>query len=354
MNDRETMLISINDLKVHFPVDDRRLFRRSGQLVKAVDGLSLNIRQGETMGVVGESGCGKTTLGRAILRLVEPTSGQIVFRGRDLAHLSSAEMRAHRRHLQVIFQDPYASLNPRMTVSQIIGEPLDTFRLATGDAKKQRVQELMEMVGLSPRFLKRYPHEFSGGQRQRIGIARALAVDPEFIVADEPISALDVSIQAQIMNLLDRLRRQKNLTYLFISHDLRAVRHVSDRLAVMYLGKIVELGEARAIYENPLMPYTKALISAVPVPDPRIESTRRRIVLEGDVPSPIRPPRGCRFRTRCPFAIEACREFEPQLVEIKPSHFAACIRISPEEPDVERVAPGAAPGLRHQSMADLA
>lgn len=354
MNDREPALISIQNLEVHFPVDARRLFGRSRQVVKAVDGLSLDIRQGETMGLVGESGCGKTTLGRAILRLSEPTSGEILFRGRDLAHLSSAEMRAQRRHLQVIFQDPYASLNPRMTVSQIIGEPLETFRLVTGDAKKQRVQELMEMVGLSPRFLKRYPHEFSGGQRQRIGIARALAVDPEFIVADEPISALDVSIQAQIMNLLDRLRRQKNLTYLFISHDLRAVRHVSDRLAVMYLGRIVELGESPAVYENPLMPYTKALISAVPVPDPKIESTRRRIVLEGDVPSPINPPRGCRFHTRCPFVIEACREIEPRLVKIKPNHFAACIRISPEEPDVERVAPGFAPGLRHQSMAELA
>ena len=354
MSDHESALISVNGLRVHFPVAARRLFGWSRQVVKAVDGLSLDIRQGETMGLVGESGCGKTTLGRAILRLVEPTSGEINFRGRDLAHLSKAEMRAQRRHLQVIFQDPYASLNPRMTVSQIIGEPLETFRLATGEAKKQRVQELMEMVGLSPRFLKRYPHEFSGGQRQRIGIARALAVDPEFIVADEPISALDVSIQAQIMNLLDRLRREKNLTYLFISHDLRAVRHVSDRLAVMYLGKIVELGESRAIYENPLMPYTKALISAVPVPDPKIESARRRIVLEGDVPSPINPPSGCRFHTRCPFAIEACRSVEPQLVEIKSNHFAACIRISPEEPDVERVAPGAAPGLRHQSAAELA
>lgn len=346
MNASDQSLIAVKDLKVHFPVAGGRLFGRSHQTVKAVDGVSLDIRQGETMGLVGESGCGKTTLGRAILRLVDPTSGEIRFRNRDLAGLSRAQMRAHRRQLQVIFQDPYASLNPRMTVSEIIGEPLDTFRLATGDAKRQRVQELMEMVGLSPRFLKRYPHEFSGGQRQRIGIARALAVDPEFIVADEPISALDVSIQAQIMNLLKRLRAEKNLTYLFISHDLRAVRHLSDRVTVMYLGKVVEVADARAVYAEPLMPYTQALISAVPVPDPQVELKRRRIVLEGDVPSPINPPSGCRFHTRCPFAIEACREVEPHLVEIKPNHFAACIRISPDEPNIERVAPGEAPGLR--------
>src|SRR5256885_3822545 len=255
-------------------------------------------------------------------------------------------MRVHRRHLQIIFQDPYASLNPRMTVGQIVSEPIETFRLARGDAKKKRVRELLEMVGLTARFLKRYPHEFSGGQRQRIGIARALAVDPDFIVADEPISALDVSIQAQIMNLLERLRREKNLTYLFISHDLRAIRHVSDRVAVMYLGKLVEIADAKIIYDEPLMPYTKALISAVPVPDPLIEATRQRIVLEGDVPSPINPPSGCRFHTRCPYAIEACKEVVPPLAEIKPNHFAACIRISPEQPHIEQVAPGDAPGLR--------
>ncbi|HJZ80565.1 MAG TPA: oligopeptide/dipeptide ABC transporter ATP-binding protein [Pyrinomonadaceae bacterium] len=353
MSDQNQTLISIKDLTVHFPVSGGRLFGGSRQVVKAVDGVSFDIRRGETMGLVGESGCGKTTLGRAILRLTEPTSGRILFHDQDLAHLSDAKMRAHRRRLQVIFQDPYASLNPRMTVSEIIAEPLETFRLAQGEAKKQRVQELMELVGLSPRFLKRYPHEFSGGQRQRIGIARALAVDPEFIVADEPISALDVSIQAQIMNLLQRLRVEKNLTYLFISHDLRAVRHVSDRIAVMYLGKIVELAEAQAIYTRPLMPYTKALISAVPVPDPKVESTRRRIVLEGDVPSPINPPRGCRFETRCPFAVEACREISPPLLEIEPNHFAACIRISPEEPEIERVAPGEAPGLRSQAAMSL-
>src|SRR5204862_2752881 len=264
-----------------------------------------------------------------------------------LAQLSARQMREQRRHLQIIFQDPYASLNPRMTVSQIVAEPIETFGLARGEGKRRRVQELMETVGLSARFLKRYPHESSGGQRQRIGIARALAVDPDFIVADEPISALDVSIQSQIMNLLERLRREKNLTYLFISHDLRAIRHVSDRVAVMYLGKLVEIADAKIIYAEPLMPYTKALISAVPVPDPEIEASRQRIVLEGDVPSPINPPSGCRFHTRCPFAIEACKEIVPPLAEIKPNHFAACIRISPDQPDIEKVAPGDAPGLRN-------
>lgn len=333
-------LLSIRDLKVHFD-----LAGRGNRIVKAVDGVTLDIYPGETLGLVGESGCGKSTLGRAILRLTEPTSGHVFYRNRDLAHLSSREMRQHRRHLQIIFQDPYASLNPRMTVGQIVGEPLETFRIAKGREAEQRVQELLETVGMSRRFIKRYPHEFSGGQRQRIGIARALAVDPDFIVADEPISALDVSIQAQIMNLLERLRREKNLTYLFISHDLRAIRHTSDRVAVMYLGKLVEIAAAKTIYTDPLMPYTKALISAVPVPDPKIEASRRRVVLEGDVPSPINPPPGCRFHTRCPYMIQACKEVVPPLAEIKPNHFAACIRISPEEPDIERVAPGAAPGL---------
>ncbi len=345
-------LLSIRDLKVHFdlgggdPLDKLIGSKAVKRVVKAVDGISVDIRPGETLGLVGESGCGKSTFGRAILRLTEPTSGQVLFRGRDLAHLSNKEMREQRRHLQIIFQDPYASLNPRMTIGQIVGEPLDTFRLAKGAEAEKRVQELLETVGLSKRFIKRYPHEFSGGQRQRIGIARALAVDPDFIVADEPISALDVSIQAQILNLLETLRRKKSLTYLFISHDLRAIRHVSDRTAVMYLGKLVELADSKTLYDEPLMPYTKALISAVPVPDPKIEATRQRIMLEGDVPSPINPPSGCRFHTRCPFAIDACSQVEPQLVQIKPAHFAACIRISPSEPHIENVAPGDAPGLR--------
>ena len=343
-------MLAIRDLKVHF-----ELSGRGKRVVKAVDGVTIDIYPGETLGLVGESGCGKSTLGRAILRLTEPTSGQVLYRNNDLAHLSKKEMREHRRHLQIIFQDPYASLNPRMTVGQIVGEPLDTFRLARGKEADERVQELLETVGLSKRFIKRYPHEFSGGQRQRIGIARALAVDPDFIVADEPISALDVSIQAQIMNLMEKLQREKNLTYLFISHDLRAIRHVSNRVAVMYLGKLVEIADAKTIYADPLMPYTRALISAVPVPDPKVEATRQRIVLEGDVPSPINPPQGCRFHTRCPYMIQACKEVVPPLVEIKPDHFAACIRISPEQPDIERVAPGQAPGLAvAQASADQA
>jgi oligopeptide transport system ATP-binding protein len=333
-------LISVQDLKVYYDPSGG-----SRGVVKAVDGVTLEIYKGETLGLVGESGCGKSSFGRAILHLTEPTSGQVLYRGRDIAHLSKRELRKHRRYMQIIFQDPYASLNPRMTVGQIVGEPLSTFHIAKGKAADERVQELLETVGLNKRFINRYPHEFSGGQRQRIGIARALAVDPDFIVADEPISALDVSIQAQIMNLLERLRREKNLTYLFISHDLRAIRHVSDRVAVMYLGKLVEIASAKDIYNDPLMPYSKALISAVPVPNPEIELKRERIVLEGDVPSPINPPRGCRFHTRCPYMIEACKQVVPPLVEIKPTHFAACIRITPGEPDIDKVAPGDAPGL---------
>lgn len=348
-------LIEIRDLKVHFKLGGGHVWNKllggasEQRVVKAVDGITLDIFRGETLGLVGESGCGKSTLGRAILHLIQPTSGSVLAHGEDLEQLSRRQMRDQRRHLQIIFQDPYASLNPRMTVGQIVGEPLHTFGLARGKAAEERVQELLETVGLSKRFIKRYPHEFSGGQRQRIGIARALAVDPVFIVADEPISALDVSIQAQIMNLLERLRKEKGLTYLFISHDLRAIRHVSDRIAVMYLGKLVEIADAKSIYFDPLMPYTKALISAVPVPDPKVEAARERVVLAGDVPSPINPPTGCRFHTRCPYAIEACRQVVPPLVEIKPNHYAACIRISPEQPDIDQVPPGEAPGLAHAS-----
>jgi oligopeptide transport system ATP-binding protein len=344
MNENGNNLISIQNLEVHFKLGGG-LFKET-KVVKAVDGVSLDIEKGETLGLVGESGCGKSTLGKAILRLTEPTGGQVFYHGNDLANLNQSAMREQRKHLQMIFQDPYASLNPRMTVGQIIGEPIRNFGLKNGKSVEEKVQDLMETVGLSRRFVKRYPHEFSGGQRQRIGIARALAVDPEFIVADEPISALDVSIQAQIMNLMESLQAEKNLTYLFISHDLRAIRHLSDRVAVMYLGKIVELGDAKEVYKDPLMPYTKALISAVPVPDPKIEAKRERIILKGDVPSPINPPSGCNFHTRCPYAIDKCKQVEPSLVEIKPAHFAACIRISPEEPHIETVAPGDAPGLR--------
>ena len=333
MEEAENNLISIQNLQVHYR-SSGGLFSPS-KIVKAVDGVSLNIKKGETLGLVGESGCGKSTLGKAILRLTEPTGGKVFYNGKDLAHLPQSAMREQRKHLQMIFQDPYASLNPRMTVGNIIGEPIRTFGLAKGGSVESRVQDLMETVGLSRRFIKRYPHEFSGGQRQRIGIARALAVDPDFIVADEPISALDVSIQAQIMNLMESLQAEKNLTYLFISHDLRAVRHLSDRVAVMYLGKIVELAPGKDIYADPLMPYTKALISAVPVPDPEIEANRERIILKGDVPSPINPPSGCHFHTRCAYVIEACKQQVPRLVEIKPGHQAACIRISAEQPNIE-------------------
>ncbi len=323
-------LLSIENLKVYYKVGGT--FSR--RTVKAVDNVSFQIKRGETLGLVGESGCGKSSLGKAILRLIEPTSGKIIYNGVDLVKLPSSRMREQRRHLQMIFQDPYASLNPRMTVGQIIGEPLKTFGLARGKQLEERVQDLMETVGLSRRFVKRYPHEFSGGQRQRIGIARALSLNPEFIVADEPISALDVSIQAQIMNLLEKLQTEKNLTYLFISHDLRAVRHLSDRVVVMYLGKVVELCQAKELYQDPLHPYSQALISAVPIPDPEIEKTREKIILKGDVPSPINPPRGCRFHTRCPFAIHECATHIPKLVEIKPNHQVACIRISPAHPHI--------------------
>ena len=339
-DDGGEVLLSLRNLKVYYKVGGG-LFKKT-KFVKAVDGVNLEIKKGETLGLVGESGCGKSTLGKAILRLTEPTGGEVFYNGKDLAHASAGVMREQRKNLQMIFQDPYASLNPRMTVGNIIGEPIRTFGLAKGGNVSATVQNLMETVGLSRRFIKRYPHEFSGGQRQRIGIARALAVDPEFIVADEPISALDVSIQAQIMNLMEKLQKDKNLTYLFISHDLRAVRHLSDRVAVMYLGRIVELADGKEVYADPLMPYTKALISAVPVPDPEIEAKRERIILKGDVPSPINPPKGCHFHTRCQYMIEECRQITPKLVEIKPKHYAACIRINAEKPYIDE---NAAEGL---------
>ena len=315
-------VLSVRGLNVHFPLPPRGT-------VHAVDGVSFDIAEGETLGLVGESGCGKTTLGRAILRLQKATSGQVLYRDRLLAD----DMRNFRRHMQMIFQDPYASLNPRMSVGSIVAEPIHALGIDSNSDVRARVAQLLSLVGLSSHFARRYPHEFSGGQRQRIGIARALAADPDFIVADEPISALDVSIQAQILNLLEQLQDQLGLTYLFISHDLRAVQHVSDKIAVMYLGEIVELAPAAELYDRPLMPYTKALISAVPVI--RRTGARQKTLAKGEIPSPLNPPPGCRFQARCPYAIPECSRRKPTLQEIKAGHWAACIRISPEGPDIE-------------------
>jgi oligopeptide transport system ATP-binding protein len=321
------ILVSVTDLRVYFPVTAGLIFQRKVADVKAVDGINFSIRKGETLGLVGESGCGKSTTGRAILQLYRPTTGSVNFDGNELTKMKSGDLRRFRRRMQMIFQDPYASLNPRMSVGSIISEPLAIHNLAKGKARKDRVQELLRIVGLNPYYANRYPHEFSGGQRQRIGIARALAVEPQFIVADEPVSALDVSIQAQIINLMEDLQNEFNLTYLFIAHDLSVVRHISDRVAVMYLGRIAELADRNELYENPLHPYTKALLSAVPVPDPAVETKRERIILTGDVPSPLRPPPGCNFHTRCPIAIEVCREQIPEFREIVTDHWVACHRV---------------------------
>ncbi len=317
-------ILRVEHLKMWFPITQGIILQRQVGWVRAVDDISFSVTKGETLGLVGESGCGKSTTGRAILQLYKPTGGSVNFLGKSLTQLSGGDLRKMRREMQMIFQEPYASLKPRMEVGSIIGEPLEIHGLARGRDKQARVQELLRIVGLNPYFANRYPHEFSGGQRQRIGIARALAVQPSFIVCDEPISALDVSIQAQVINLLEELQAQFNLTYLFIAHDLSVVRHISDRVAVMYVGKIVELTTRDLLYERPLHPYTKALLSAVPIPDPAIERKRQRIILTGDVPSPVNPPTGCRFHPRCPFAQDLCREKEPELLEVEPNHFAAC------------------------------
>ncbi|HUT19422.1 MAG TPA: dipeptide ABC transporter ATP-binding protein [Anaerolineae bacterium] len=321
------ILVEVKGLKKYFPITQGILFQRHIGDIKAVDGLDFSVRRGETLGLVGESGCGKSTTGRAILQLYRPTAGEVLFEGQNLVEMKGERLRRMRRRIQMIFQDPYASLNPRMTVGGIVGEPLEVHHILPPREQRQRVQELLEIVGLNPYFINRYPHEFSGGQRQRIGVARALAVQPDFVVCDEPISALDVSIQAQIINLLEDLQDRFGLTYLFIAHDLSVVRHISDRITVMYLGKIVELADRRELYDNPLHPYTQALLSAVPIPDPEVEAKRRRIILEGDVPSPANPPSGCHFRTRCPHKMPICAEEDPEWLDLG-GHWVACHLIS--------------------------
>ncbi|MEJ2012120.1 MAG: dipeptide ABC transporter ATP-binding protein [Anaerolineales bacterium] len=323
MTDNQT-LIRVEKLTKHFPITRGILIQREVGAVQAVDNVSFDIRRGETLGLVGESGCGKSTTGRTILQLYRPTSGEVFYNETNLVELKGEGLRRMRRNMQMIFQDPYASLNPRLTIGNIIAEPLEVHNIGNGRERRERVQDLLKLVGLSPHFINRYPHEFSGGQRQRIGVARALALQPDFIVCDEPISALDVSIQAQVVNLLEELQHTFGLTYLFIAHDLSMVRHISDRTAVMYLGKIVELATRNELYAHPLHPYTQALLSAVPIPDPAKEARRQRIILEGDVPSPVNPPRGCRFHPRCPLAVDVCREVDPEWREIAPDHWVAC------------------------------
>ena len=315
-------LLTVRNLVKHYPITRGILIQKQVGAVKAVDGISFDVRRGETLGLVGESGCGKSTAGKQILRLEEPTAGEVLFEGKDVLKLQPHDMRLMRREMQIVFQNPYASLDPRMTIGDSIAEPLRVHKLMEGRAVVARVQELLERVGLSPTYIGRYPHEFSGGQRQRIGIARALAMNPKFIIADEPVSALDVSVQAQVLNLLGDLQAEFNLTYLFIAHNLATVQHISDRVAVMYLGKIVELAESDDLYSNPKHPYTQALLSAVPEPDPTVK--RERIILQGDLPSPVNPPAGCRFHTRCPFVMEQCKTSDPPFGDIGGGHLAAC------------------------------
>ncbi len=326
----EDYILEVNNLKKYFPISAGIVFQRQVGAVRAVDGISFNVVRGETLGLVGESGCGKSTTGRTILQLYRPTEGSVKFEGQELSTMAGNELRQMRRKMQIIFQDPFASLNPRMTVGSIVSEPLQIHKIFSNKKERQQfVEALMEKVGLNPYFINRYPHEFSGGQRQRIGIARALALEPSFIVADEPISALDVSIQAQVVNLMEELQNELNLTYLFIAHDLSMVRHICDRVAVMYLGKIVELGPVNEVYNNPQHPYTQALLSAVPVPDPLVEESRQRIIIAGDLPNPANPPTGCNFNTRCPVAFDLCyQEPDPPLIEVRPNHFVSCHRVT--------------------------